>query len=152
MEYIKIRFGKNLVHMHSRLHRTIDEMFQQVNPMLVLPEQTWRPQIDMYETPEEILIIGGVSGVDKKDLEVEVDQKAVKIAGVRREVARVAGMKYHLAEIPYGRFERILLMPVPISPENVKASYSNGLLKITMAKQPRQQVRKIPIKDEQIEE
>jgi HSP20 family molecular chaperone IbpA len=43
-------------------------------------------------------------------------------------------------------------MPVPISPENVKASYSNGLLKITMAKQPRQQVRKIPIKDDQIEE
>ena len=148
MDYIKIRFGKNLVHMHSRLQKTIDEMFQQVNPMLALPEETWRPQIDMYETPEEILIVGEVSGVDRKELEVEVDQKAVKITGVRREMARVPGMKYHLAEIAYGRLERILLLPVPINPEHVKASYSNGLLKITMAKRPREQVRQIPIEVE----
>ncbi len=145
MEFIKIRFGKNLIHMHSRLHKTIGEMFQQVNPMLALPEETWRPQMDMYETPEEILIVGELSGVDRKDLEVEVDQKAVKITGVRREMSRVQGMRYHLAEIAYGRFERILLLPVPINPEKVKASYSNGLLKITMAKRPRDQVRQIPI-------
>jgi HSP20 family protein len=58
MEYIKIRFGKNLEEMHSRLQRSIDDMFRRVNPMLIMPEQTWRPQIDIYETPEEIIIIG----------------------------------------------------------------------------------------------
>jgi len=148
MEYIKIRFGKNLGHMHSRLQKTIDEMFQQVNPMLALQEQTWHPQMDVYETPKEIIIVGDMSGVNKEDLEVEVDQKAVKITGVRRETARVPGMKYHLAEIAYGRFERILFLPVPINPEKVQASYVNGLLKITMAKRPRQQVRQIRVEGE----
>lgn len=148
MEYIKIRFGKNLGHMHSRLQKTIDEMFQQVNPMLALQEQTWRPQMDVYETPKEIIIVGDISGVNKEDLEVEVDQKAVKITGVRRETARVPGMKYHLAEIAYGRFERILFLPVPINPEEVQASYVNGLLKITMAKRPREQVRQIRVEGE----
>lgn len=148
MEYIKIRFGKNLGHMHSRLQKTIDEMFQQVNPMLALQEQTWRPQMDVYETPKEIIIVGDISGVNKEDLEVEVDQKAVKITGVRRETARVPGMKYHLAEIAYGRFERILFLPVPINPEEVRASYVNGLLKITMAKRPREQVRQIRVEGE----
>jgi len=145
MEYIKIRFGKNLGQMHTRLQKTIDEMFQQVNPMLVLQEQTWRPQMDVYETPKEIIIVGDISGVNKEDLEVEVDQKAVKITGVRRETARFPGMKYHLAEIAYGRFERVLFLPVPIDPEAVQASYVNGLLKITMVKQPREQVRQIRI-------
>ncbi len=145
MEYIKIRFGKNLGRMHSRLQKTIDEMFQQVNPMLVLQEQTWRPQMDVYETPEEIIIVGEISGVKKEDLEVEVDQKAVKITGVRQETARVPGMKYHLAEIAYGRFERTLFLPLPINPEQVQASYVNGLLKIIMAKQPREQVRQIRV-------
>jgi len=135
MEYIKIRFGKNLGHMHSRLQRTIDDMFRQINPMLALAEQTWRPQMDMYETPEEIIIVGEISGVDKENLEVELDPKAVKITGLRRETARVPGMKYHLVEIAYGKFERIFLLPVPINPEEVKASYTNGLLEITMAKQ-----------------
>ena len=148
MEYIKIRFGKNLGQMHSRLQKTIDEMFQQVNPMVVLQEQTWHPQMDVYETSEEIIIVGEISGVNKEDLEVEVDQKAVKVTGVRRETARVPGMRYHLAEIVYGRFERILFLPVPINPEEVQASYVNGLLKITMAKRLRQQVRQIRVEGE----
>ena len=97
MEYIKIRFGKNLGHMHSRLQRTIDEMFRQVNPMLVLPEQAWRPQMDMYETPKEIMIVAEISGVDREDLVVELDEKAVRITGVRRETARMQGIRYHLA-------------------------------------------------------
>jgi len=148
MEYIKIRFGKNLGQMHSRLQRTIDDMFRQINPMLALAEQTWRPQMDMYETPEEIIIVGEISGVDKEDLEVELDPKAVKITGLRRETARIPGMKYHLAEIAYGKFERIFLLPVPINPEEVKASYTNGLLQITMAKQLHKQARQIPIEVE----
>ncbi len=148
MEYIKIRFGKNLEHMHSRLQKTIDEMFQQVNPMVVLQEQTWRPQMDVYETPKEIIIVGEISGVNKEDLEVEVDQKAVKVTGVRRETARVPGMRYHLAEIVYGRFERILFLPVPINPEEVQASYVNGLLKITLAKRQRELVRQIRVEGE----
>ena len=145
MEYIKIRFGKNLGHMHSRLQKTIDEMLRQINPILVISEQTWRPQMDVYETPKEIVVVGEISGVDKEDLEVELDQKAVKITGLRREAARVPGMKYHLAEIAYGKFERVLFLPVPIDPEKVNASYTNGVLKITMAKELREQARQIPI-------
>ncbi len=148
MEYIKIRFGKNLGDMHSRLQKTIDDMLRQVNPMLVLSEQTWRPQMDMYETPEEIIIVGEISGVDKEDLEVELDQKAVKITGLRRETARVPGIKYHLAEIVYGKFERILLLPMPINPEEVKASYTNGLLKVTMPKSLSKEAHQIPIQGE----
>lgn len=150
MEYIKIRFGKNLGEMHNRLQRTIDDMFRQVNPVLVMPEQTWRPQIDIYETPEQIIIIGEISGVEKEDLEVELDQGAVRISGKRRETPHVPGMRYHLAEIAYGGFERILLLPVPINPEGVTASYTNGLLKITLAKRPRDQVHRVPIEDESV--
>ena len=145
MEYIKIRFGKNLGEMHSRLQRTLDEMFRRVNPMLILAEQTWRPQIDIYETPQEIIIVGETSGVQKEDLEVELDQNAVRISGTRRGIPHVPGMRYHLAEIAYGSFERILLLPVPINPEEVTASYTNGLLKITMRKRQQDLVHRVPI-------
>lgn len=148
MEYIKIRFGKNLGEMHSRLQRTIDEMFRRVNPMLVLSEQTWRPQMDIYETPEEIIVVGEMSGVLKEDIVVELDQGAVKVSGRRREVPRVPGMRYHLAEIACGSFERILLLPVPIDPEKVTASYTNGQLRIAMGKKGPSQVHRVRIHDE----
>ncbi|MBW2171891.1 MAG: Hsp20/alpha crystallin family protein [Deltaproteobacteria bacterium] len=148
MEYIKIRFGKNLGEMHSRLQKTIDEMFRQVNPMLVLPEQTWRPQMDIYETPDEIIVVGELSGVLKEDIVVELDQGAVKVSARRREAPRVPGMRYHLAEMAYGSFERILLMPVPIDPEKVTASYTNGQLRIAMGKKGPRQVHRVRIRDE----
>lgn len=148
MEYIKIRFGKNLCEMHSRLQKTMDEMFRQVNPMLVLPEHTWRPQMDIYETPEEIVVVGEIAGVLKEDLVVELDQGAVKISAKRREVPRVPGMRYHLAEIAYGSFERILILPVPIDTEKVTASYTDGQLTIVMGKRGAGQVRRVRIQDE----
>ncbi len=143
MEYIKIRFGKNLGEMHGRLQRTIDEMFRRVNPMLVLPEQTWRPQMDIYETPQKIIIVGEIPGVVKEDLVVELDQNAVRISGRKQEIPNIPGMRYHLAEIVYGSFERILLLPEPINPEKVTASYTNGLLKVTMAKKGPNQVHRV---------
>lgn len=148
MEYIKIRFGKNLGEMHSRLQKTIDEMFRQVNPMLVLHEQTWRPQMDIYETPEEVIVVGEMSGVLKEDIVVELDKGAVKVSGRRREVPRVPGMRYHLAEMAYGSFERILLLPVPIDTEKVTASYTNGQLRIAMGKKGPGQVHRVRIHDE----
>ncbi|MBW1895938.1 MAG: Hsp20/alpha crystallin family protein [Deltaproteobacteria bacterium] len=148
MEYIKIRFGKNLGEMHDRLQRTMDEMFRRVNPMLVLPEQVWRPQMDVYETPQAIIIAGELSGVRKEDLEIVFDRKAIKISGVRRKFPHIPGMRYHLAEIVYGSFERILLLPAPVNPKKVTASYANGLLKITMGKMGRDQVHRIKIDTE----
>ena len=148
MEYIKIRFGKNLGEMHGRLQKTMDEMFRQVNPMLVLHEQTWRPQMDIYETPEEVIVVGEMSGVLKEDIVVELDQGAVKISARRREVPRVPGMRYHLAEMDYGSFERILLLPVPVNPEKVTASYTNGQLRIAMGKKGPGQVHRVTIHDE----
>lgn len=145
MAYIKIRFAKNLGEMHSRLQRTLDDMFRRVNPMLVLPQQTWRPQIDIYEMPQEIIVLGEVSGVRKEDLAVELDQNAVRISGVRRQSPHVPGMRYHLAEIAYGAFERILLLPAPINTQKVTASYTNGILKITMVKKMHDAVQRIPI-------
>jgi HSP20 family molecular chaperone IbpA len=40
-----------------------------------------------------------------------------------------------------------LLLPVPINPEEVTASFTNGLLKITMARKPGDKVRRVPIED-----
>jgi len=148
MEYIKIRFGKDLGRMHGRLQQTIHEMFQSANPLLVIREQTWRPQMDVYETSEAVVVVADVSGLNRKDLEVEADTKAVKIAGRREEACRGASTRYHLAEIAYGRFERILFLPQAVEPDKGEASYSNGILKIVLPKRPQDHLRRISIEQD----
>ena len=147
MEYIKIRFLDDFGHLGSKFEKTIEDMFRSMSPAFMLAERSWKPPMDMNETPDEIIIVAEVSGVDKDDLEVEISSKAVRIQGKRFARHCPGNATYRLAEIQYGKFERILFLPAPIDPEVVSASYQNGLLEIRLAKQLTDKTHKIPIQD-----
>lgn len=147
MEYIKIRFGDDLDALDAKFEKTIDEMFRAISPAFSLSERTWNPQMDIYETPEEIFIRAEVAGVEKGDLGVEINKKAVKIFGSRKSLPPIENATYRLAEIQYGQFERILYLPSPIDPEVVSSVYTDGILQLRLAKLPTDRVHKIPISD-----
>ena len=147
MEYIKIRFLDDFGQLGTKFEKTIEDMFRSMGPAFTLAERTWKPPMDMNETPEEVIIVAEVSGVDKDDLEVEISSKAVRIRGKRYARHCTDNATYRLAELQYGLFERVLFLPAPIDPEIVSAAYQNGLLEIRLAKQPPEQTHKIPIQD-----
>ena len=64
MEFFKIRFGNDLDELTSKLERTLEDMLG-VSPSFTLSERTWRPPMDMYETPDEVVILAEIGGVDK---------------------------------------------------------------------------------------
>lgn len=147
MEYIKIRFLDDFGQIGSKFEKTIEDMFRSMSPAFTLAERTWKPPMDMNETPEEVVIVAEIPGVDKDDLEVEISSKAVRIRGNRFARHCSGDATYRLAEIQYGKFERVLFLPAPIDPEVVSAAYQNGLLEIRLAKQPPEKTHKIPIED-----
>lgn len=148
MDYIKIRFTKDFDQLDSTFEKTVEDLFRTINPMFSIAEQKWKPQMDMYETPEEIIIMGEIAGVNKEDLELEISSKAVRVKGNRIQFPRIDNVKYRLAEIQYGKFERVLYLPSPIDPEVVSASYANGFLQVRLAKLKLNKTFKIPISEE----
>jgi HSP20 family protein len=145
MDYIKIRFISDFDQLDSDFEKTIDDMFRSISPRFTLAERRWKPQMDIYETPDEIVILAEIAGVNKEDLELEISTKAVKIYGNRSESSRIDNATYRLAEIQYGKFERILYLPALIDPEVVSASYSNGFLQVRLAKLSLDKTHKIPV-------
>ena len=143
MDYIKIRFGNDF----DQVERTVEGVFRSLSPMYSLAQRTWTPQMDIYETPEEIVIRAEIAGVDKENLEVEISSKALKIFGSRTEPPCVENATYRLAEIQYGKFERILYLPTPIETDTVSTTYTNGFLEIKLTKLPTDKTHKIPISD-----
>jgi HSP20 family protein len=143
MDTIKIRFAAEFEDLSSDIERTIEDMFRSLNPVFRLAERSWKPSMDMNETPEQIIILAEVAGVDKDDLEVEISSKAVRIRAMRPARNWGADATYRLAEIQYGRFERVLFLPAPIDPEIVSAAYTNGMLEIRLAKLPLEAVRNV---------
>lgn len=148
MNYIKIKFGSDFDAVSSSFEKSIEDMFRSIKPVFMLCDRSWSPQMDIYETHEEIIIRAEIAGVDKEDLEVEINSKAVRIHGKRTEMSRMDNATYRLAEIQYGSFERMLFLPSLIDPEIVSASYLNGFLQIRLAKLPTNVVYKIPISDQ----
>lgn len=148
MDYIKIRFTKDFDHLGSTFEKTVEDLFRSINPRFTIAEQKWKPQMDMYETPDEIIIMGEIAGVNKEDLELEISSKAVRVQGNRSQFPRIDNAKYRLAEIQYGKFERILYLPSPIDPEVVSASYTNGFLQVRLAKLKLDKTFKVPITEE----
>ena len=134
MDQIKIRFAENLEDFRLEIERTIDTLFRAVNPVFSIPARTWKPQMDVYETPEDVIMIVEMAGVRKEDLEIEIDPRAARISGKRQEIPRGTRTRFHLAEIPYGDFERVIPFPAYVDPRRSLASYSNGLLQIRVKK------------------
>jgi HSP20 family protein len=147
MDYIKIRFCNDVDKLHSKIEKSIEDVFRSMNPTFSLTERTWYPQIDIYETEEEIIVRAEVAGVDIEDLSVEVSHRAIKLMGKRSELPRIGNATYRLAEIQYGKFERVLYLPVPIDTEIVSTSYTNGFLEIRLVKRDTQKAYKITISE-----
>jgi HSP20 family protein len=104
--------------------------------------------MDIYETKDEVFIWAELAGVEKDNLEVEINSKAVRIHGYRKEIPREPQGTYRLAEIRFGRFERVLYLPSPVDMDVVSSVFANGLLSIRVAKIQVDQTHKIVIQDE----
>ncbi len=148
MEFIKIRFTNDFDHMGSKFEKTITEMFHTINPMFSFAKSSWKPPIDIFETPDSILITAEIAGVEKEDLELEINSRAIRLSGKRTPLPSDDNGRYRQAEIQYGLFERIMNLPVMIDPEKVTASYKKGLLQINLTKLTCETSYKIPISDE----
>lgn len=147
MEQIKIRFG-NHIETPTTEEKSFEEMFQSVNPMFCFSKRVWRPQMDIFETRDEIIIQAEMAGVRQENMIIELSNKAVKISGVRKSSQPDPTATYRLAEIQFGRFERVLYLPNDIDLEKVSASYANGFLELKLGKQPKKKYsseQKMPI-------
>ena len=148
MNYIKIRFRNERSIIEREIQEAIEDMFSVTNPMMFsMGEHAWRPHTDVYETPEEILVVMDLAGVRRDEIHLEVSRKAIKISGRRDQKALLGTTRFRLAEIAYGNFERHLSLPAPVDGEKIEAAYKDGLLEIRMIKLPpeSESVKKITI-------
>ncbi|PIE60990.1 MAG: heat-shock protein Hsp20 [Desulfobacterales bacterium] len=139
MEHIKIRFGEH-IETPAKQEKSYEEMFQSVNPMFCFTKRVWKPQMDIFETRDQIIIQAEMAGVTQEDMIIEVSSKAVKISGTRKPNQPDPTATYRLAEIQFGHFERVLYLPSTIDIEKVSALFSNGFLELSLGKMTRQAV------------
>lgn len=74
-------------------------------------DQCWEPPIDVAESDDALVVHIALPGVPATAIAIGVEPDAVTVSGVRRFPAPQAAC-IHRIEIPYGRFERRIPLPM----------------------------------------
>ncbi len=133
MTYIKINFSGNF---EDEFQKVADEIFHLVRPAFKNYECIWRPNVDVYESVDEVIVLADMAGLKMEDLHIEVDRKQIRIAGIRKAIHLLHNARYCQAEILHGHFERNVLLPAPVDAKSAVASYADGILMVRMNKLP----------------
>lgn len=111
----------------------LDKMFDQFALNASNTASTWQPAIEVIDAGDNLILKAQLPGIEGKDVEIQVTQKAVGIAGEYRTEQPEGARKLH-SEFRYGKFQRVLQLPYPIQNDQVKADFTNGILTLTLPK------------------
>ena len=96
----------------------------------------WRPAINLYRCQAALVICVDLAGIDRSDIDLRVESQRVRVAGRREPPApeQMHGqlLQIQALEIDDGRFEREILLPEVVLPDETHAEQRNGLLWISL--------------------
>lgn len=104
--------------------------------------------VDMYQTPNEVVVQAMIAGVKPEDLDVSITKDMITIKGKRQRVREMVEDNYYYKELYWGSFSRSLLLPQEIDIDRIEAGHKSGLLTIHMPKINRDKIQKVRVKNE----
>lgn len=105
----------------------------------------WNPAVDIMDNDDHIVITAEVPGVDKKDISVDVKDRVLTLRGERSSDNEVKEDRFYRRERTFGKFERSFTLPAAVDPDNIKAEYKDGVLKIEVPKPEGHKPRQINV-------
>jgi HSP20 family protein len=147
MALIPWRPFEELTSFRKEMDRLWDRFFAE-RPALDMLERGWEPLLDITETKGDLVIKAELPGMDPKDIDISLTGDTLSIKGEKKQEKEEKEENYYRIERSYGAFSRMVKLPVSVQSDNIKASYQNGVLKITLPKSEEDKKKQVKIKVE----
>jgi HSP20 family protein len=110
---------------------------------------TWFPEIDVFEKGNRLVTRIDLPGMKKEDVKVEVTDGHLAISGERKTEADEKKEGFYHCEREYGSFYRAVPLPEGVKLEDVKATFSDGVLEVSvpLPAKPEAKMRKVEIEE-----
>ncbi|MBW4605964.1 MAG: Hsp20/alpha crystallin family protein [Hassallia sp. WJT32-NPBG1] len=130
--------------LRRQMDQIFDEMLTQKRDVI-----TWKPAAELEDTDNNVILRLSIPGVEAKDLNIRVTQQVVAISGEKRQDNQTENGSSFRSEFRYGKFQRVIPLPVAIENNKVQAQFKDGILTLTLPKviEARNQVVKINLAD-----
>ena len=108
------------------------------------PRLLFNPPIDIYETPDGLVLYADLPGVDSEGLDLQVQNNRLTLFGrVTTDVPQSAQMlhqEYHI-----GDFLRSFSLSDEVDHERIHAKLTNGVLRVELPRAARAKPRRIEV-------
>jgi HSP20 family protein len=96
------------------------------------PAGSWAPRVDVFERDNRLVTKIDLPGVKKEDVKVEVADRHLAISGERKSDTHETTENFYRSECEYGSFYRLVPLPEGVKLEDVKATFENGVLQVSV--------------------
>ena len=118
----------------------------------VLPEQSERtravrcfvPRADVYETSDAIVVVMDMPGLERDQIDVSLERNVLTVNGYH-DMEDPEGYSLVFSEYGVGDYERSFRIPAQIDRDHIRATYKNGVLRLTLPKAEEAKKRTIEV-------
>jgi len=105
----------------------------------------WFPAVDVYEDKDNLVVRAELPGMKKEDIEISLHEGFLTLSGERKGQEKQEGAETYRSERWLGRFHRTISIPCSVVPDKIKATYTDGILTVSLPKAEEAKPKQIAI-------
>jgi HSP20 family protein len=109
-----------------------------------VPARYYVPNTDIYETEDSLVVVMEVPGVQKKNLDVAIENDVLRVEG-RIDFSNYDGLDPLYTEYNIGHFARSFTLSRKIDQQQISAQFDDGVLTLTLKKSTEAMPRQIKV-------
>lgn len=129
--------GDPFQELHREVNRLFDDTFRGMDVGRGSQGSMMAPRIDIHEAGDDLEITAELPGVAPNDVDLRIEGDLLTIRGEKRRERK--DEQAHIVERSYGSFSRSIQLPFQPDPEQVRADFEHGVLKVTVPRQGQQE-------------
>jgi HSP20 family protein len=134
----------------NTLREEIDRLFESPLADLTTSNQQllsgWLPAVDIHEDNDNFYVHAELPGMNKDEIDISLHGDTLTISGERKPDERYESFENLRSERFLGRFQRTFSLLTQVQADKVKATYTDGILTITLPKAEGSKPKQIEVK------
>ncbi|MGC8633138.1 MAG: Hsp20/alpha crystallin family protein [Candidatus Limnocylindrales bacterium] len=125
---------QDFVTLRDAMDRLFEQSFVDPGRLLSFDGSPRSMPLEVYETPDSVVVKALVPGVTPEQLDVTYDRGTLTLRAKTEAPSAHDDWTWHLREIGYGEYSRAINLPTPVKTENAQTDFQNGVLTLRLPK------------------
>jgi len=135
-----------LMSLRQAMDKLFEDSFVRPSRALAALGEVTAPALDIYQTPDEVVVKATLPGVKPEDLSIDITGETLTIRGETKVEEEVKKEDYLYHERRYGSFSRSVALPGGLETDKAEATMEDGVLTLTIPKAEEVKPKAIKVK------